>query len=75
MAVDANGQVSFVGSIKWREKAPFDRADLAALARDAAAVPGYDAPTPLIAVSRSGFAVSDLTATWGPDELIQAWPA
>jgi uncharacterized protein len=71
--VSAQGNVSFVGSIKWRDNAPFDTTDLSALARDAAAVPGSTTRTPLVGVSRSGFTVGDLSLTWGPDELIGAW--
>jgi len=70
-----NGHVVFVGSIKWREEAAFDRTDLSALARVAAAVPGCSSSTPLVGVSRSGFSVGDLAATWSPDDLIQAWSA
>jgi uncharacterized protein len=64
--------LAFVGSIKWRDKAPFDRSDLADLARVAALVPGADSRTPLVAVSRSGFTVTDLAATFTPDTLLAA---
>jgi hypothetical protein len=65
--------VAFVGSVKWRDKAPFDRSDLADLARVASLVPGADSRTPLVAVSRSGFTVTDLAATFTPDTLLAAW--
>jgi hypothetical protein len=39
----------------------------------AQAVPGRDDETPLIAVSRSGFATDGLDAAFGPEELIEAW--
>jgi uncharacterized protein len=65
--------LAFVGSIKWRDKATFDRSDLADLARVASVVPGADSRTPLVAVSRSGFAVTDLAATFTPDTLLATW--
>lgn len=65
--------LSFVGSIKWRDDRPFDRGDLADLARVAAMVPGVDSQTPLVGVSRSGSTVSDLTHIWGPEDLLAAW--
>jgi hypothetical protein len=65
--------IGFVGSIKWHERAPFDRRALAALARDALAVPGADEETPLVAVSRSGFTVDGLAATYGPERLMESW--
>jgi uncharacterized protein len=68
------GHLAFVGSIKWRERAPFDRADFAALARDAAQVPGFDRSTPLVAVSRAGSTATDLAAAWSPEDLLAAWP-
>ena len=76
VAADRSGRptkLEFVGSIKWRESAPFDRSDLAELARLASFVPGFRPDVPLVAVSRSGFDVSDLAATWTPEELLAAW--
>ena len=43
------------------------RSDLADLARVSSVVPGADNRTPLAAVSRSGFTVIDLAATFTPD--------
>lgn len=68
------GRIGMVGSVKWRENAPFDRSDLAALAASAASVPGASPSTPLVAVSRSGVTAEGLTASWGPDDLLAAWP-
>ncbi len=68
-------RIGFVGSIKWQENAPFDRRALAALARDALAVPGADGDTPLVAVARGEVTVDGLAATYGPDELMAAWDA
>jgi hypothetical protein len=66
-------KISFVGSVKWHERTPFDMRDLAALARDALAVPGADDRTQLVAVSRSGFKADGVAASYGPDELMGAW--
>ncbi|MGH3544346.1 MAG: ATP-binding protein [Mycobacteriales bacterium] len=64
-------ELFFLGSIKWREKAAFDARDLAALQRHRAAL--TDAPTPLIAVSRSGVTATGVDAVYGPEDLIEAW--
>ncbi len=48
--------IGFVGSIKWRERQPFDRADTAALIAQRARVPGAEQATKLVGVSRRGFA-------------------
>jgi hypothetical protein len=65
-------RVAVVGSIKWRERSPFNRGDLAALAAHRSKVPGADQAA-LIVVSRSGTTVQDVDATYGPAELIAAW--
>jgi hypothetical protein len=70
-------QVMFAGSVKWLA-GPFDRHDLAELARTAPQVPGF-APgtTGLAVVSLSGLApglgadAADLV--WGPDQVVGAW--
>ncbi|MFL6078277.1 MAG: ATP-binding protein [Mycobacteriales bacterium] len=68
------GQVCFVGAIKWLENRPFGRRDYDDLARDLLAVPGAEPGTPLVAVSRGGFAEDlPLAARWGPDDLLRAW--
>ncbi|MFC8567654.1 ATP-binding protein [Streptomyces sp. NPDC057245] len=66
-------KIGFVGSVKWHESGSFDHRALASLTRDALAVPGADEDTPLIAVSRSGFTVDGLAATYGPEHLMEAW--
>jgi len=66
-------EIGFVGSIKWHERGSFDHRALAALARDALAVPGADEDTPLVAVSRSGVTVDGLAAAYGPEQLMGAW--
>ncbi len=64
-------RVSFVGSIKWRDSAPFDDDDLRRLAVHRSHVPGAEA-SPLIAVSRSG-STARPDALFGPVELVAAW--
>ncbi|MGW0837696.1 ATP-binding protein [Streptomyces prunicolor] len=66
-------EIAFVGSIKWHERGPFDQRALAALTRDAMAVPGADEDTPLVAVSRCGFAVDGLASAYGPERLMEGW--
>lgn len=69
-------RVSAIGSIKWRERAPFDAADVRALLAAQALIGGVDADTRLIGVSRSGFddsAASALDVCVGPGELVGAW--
>lgn len=65
--------IGFVGSIKWHERGMFGQHEFAALSRDSQAVPGTTPTTPLLGVSRSGFSTSGLNATFGPDDLMQAW--
>ncbi|GID26640.1 ATP-binding protein [Paractinoplanes brasiliensis] len=64
-------QLLFLGSIKWLEHAPFDDHDLLALQRHRAAL--TDDPVPLLTISRSGVRVSELAASYGPDDLLEAW--
>lgn len=66
--------IQFLGSIKWLENQPFDQRDYGTLLRDMLAVPGTNTETPLTAVSRSG--ITDglpLAASWGPEDLLDAW--
>jgi hypothetical protein len=70
-------QISFVGSIKWLSS-PFDRHDLANLARAAPQVPGFTlGETGLVVASMSGIELEADAGTvdlvWGPDQLIGAW--
>lgn len=64
--------VAFLGSVKWRERAPFDREDLLELAAHRARVPGADRAR-LVGVSRAGFATEELDAALTPNELVAAW--
>jgi len=60
----------------WRDRAPLAGSDVAALVRSASAVRGVDAATPLVAVSRSGFAgIAPQVRKVGPDEILAAFPA
>lgn len=70
--VNAPRTVSFVGSIKWREREPFGASDLATLKCDSERVPGVTPTTPLIVVSRSGASVDDI-AVFTPSDLMKAW--
>lgn len=65
--------IDFVGSIKWQERARFDRDDLATLLAHRGAVPGASAKTLLVGVSRAGFATDALDVAIGPDDLLAAW--
>jgi AAA+ ATPase superfamily predicted ATPase len=67
-------EVSFVGSIKWREGRPFGRRDAQQLAADRYQVPGAE-DAMLVGVSRSGFeAQVGLDVSLSADELLLAWP-
>lgn len=66
--------IDFVGSIKWRDETPFDRADAAALADARASVPGTDAQTRLVGVSRDGFrGATGLDVKLSARDLLAAW--
>jgi uncharacterized protein len=66
--------VRFVGSIKWRENAPFGLEDLRKLQGDRSAVPGASPDTPLVAIARQrvdvdgaiAYTASDIVNAWGP---------
>lgn len=68
--------IYYAGSVKWLNRA-FDAADLAALRRDAVAVPGFDAGRAgLVVVSRggvSGEVAGQVALTWGPSDIIAAY--
>ncbi len=69
-------RASFVGSIKWREKGAFSRADAFELAHARPRVPLTDDITKLVGVSRSGFSAhTTLDVKLGPDDLLGAWSA
>jgi uncharacterized protein len=67
-------RVAFVGSVKWRVKKPFGRADALALAAARGEVPGADGDTPLVGVSSRGFdADVPLDVRISAEDLISAW--
>jgi AAA+ ATPase superfamily predicted ATPase len=66
--------VDFVGSIKWREAAPFTRRDTERLIEERVKVPGARAAR-LVGVSRSGFAAPALDVELTAGDLLQGWPA
>ena len=68
-------RVAFVGSIKWRERTPFDGRDLGRIAAQRDDVPGTDEDTVLVGVSREGFGQQGrgLDAALVPEDLLEAW--
>lgn len=67
-------RVEAVGSVKWRDNAPFAGSDVAELRRARSVVPGADDTTALLAVSRAGFEQGpDDVVRIGPEELLRAW--
>lgn len=70
------GTVDVVGSVTWREREPFGREEVAAIAALRSRVPGATTATRLVGVSRSGVAhAAGLDVTLGPDDLPAAWQA
>lgn len=68
---DGKAPPSFLGSVKWRDNRPFDRADAEHLRQQATLVPGATDRTRLVGVSRTGFATTDLDVTIGPEDLLE----
>lgn len=68
----APAPVRFVGSVKWREQAPFDHHDVHALVTQRAMIPGAE-DAALVGVSRSGFSTGELDVAWELDDLLRAW--
>jgi AAA+ ATPase superfamily predicted ATPase len=65
--------ITFAGSIKWLDTAPLTQADFNELVTDAQLVPGIDASTPLIAVSRTVVTAKGAALSLGPEDLLSAW--
>jgi AAA+ ATPase superfamily predicted ATPase len=65
-------RITFVGSIKWQERRPFNNHDLARLAMHRSQLPGTGTATRLVAVSRSG-STTDGVHLVGPDQLLAAY--
>ncbi|MGV9297423.1 MULTISPECIES: ATP-binding protein [Amycolatopsis] len=67
-------RVAFTGSIKWLETELFGKREWESLLAGSMSIPGRDHTTPLIAVSRNG--IEDglpLAASFGPEEIVEAW--
>jgi hypothetical protein len=68
------GGIHFTGSIKWLERQPFGHREYESLLAGSMSVPGRDAGTPMVAVSRAGVEQDlPLAAAWTPDDLVNAW--
>lgn len=67
-------QLSYVGTIKWRDGDPVDQGDLAQLAAVVDRLPGASIETPIVAVGRRGVTARGAAAAFGPDDLLEAWP-
>lgn len=66
-------ELAFVGTIKWRPR-PVTAADVRKLAVDAAAIPGFQPSTPLVAVCPGGVeADAGVAQAWTADDLLDAW--
>ena len=63
-------RIDFVGSVKWRRRGKFDRADFSRLVHDRAVVPGTSDDTLLVGVSRNGFAVEGLDVRLSAEDII-----
>lgn len=73
-AAATSATIDFVGSIKWRERAPFGSADAVALAAARRDVPGSDETTRLVGVSRDRFEHADaLDVQLSAADLLAAW--
>jgi AAA+ ATPase superfamily predicted ATPase len=74
---DASGSdvIDFVGSIKWRLRGDFTRADLGGLVEHRAAVPGATQDTRLVGVARHGFVARGLDVELEPEQIVAAYAA
>ncbi|SCF37174.1 ATP-binding protein [Micromonospora mirobrigensis] len=66
------GRITFLGSVKWLEKRPFDAHDLARLLHHRSRLPGADETTEPLAVSRSGLATDGVRGL-SPEDLLTAY--
>ena len=64
--------ITFTGSIKWRESAPFSPDDLTELRVHTSRLPGVSDDLPTVGISRTGFSTSPDLAL-GPDDILAAW--
>lgn len=65
--------VEFVGSIKWRGRASFDRSDMAALMTHRGSVPGSTPDTRAVGVSATGFTATGLDVTLDATDIVAAY--
>lgn len=70
---DRADPVEFVGSIRWREDAVFDRNDVATLISHRSDIPGASERSLLVGASRSGYDTRDLDVALGPADIVDAW--
>ncbi|MGQ0575960.1 MAG: ATP-binding protein [Pseudonocardia sp.] len=70
-APDPPSTIRFVGSVKWRETAPFTHADLLTLVTHRAAVPGA-ADVPLVGVARTAV-TAEVDVALTAEGLLAAW--
>lgn len=68
---EAPAAVAFVGSIKWRDRAAFTRADLLHLAAQRSRVPGAE-DVPLVGVARTKV-TGDVDVALRAEDLLAAW--
>lgn len=69
-------RIGFVGQVKWRQQSTFTRADASALIEQRRSVPGADADTLLLGVSRTGFAPeTGIDVALEPGDLMAAYRA
>jgi uncharacterized protein len=66
-------EVGFIGSVKWRQRLPFNAHDLAALINARDRVPGATEKTKLIGVSHSGYNTDGLDVELSPEDIVTAW--
>jgi uncharacterized protein len=67
-----SAQIDFIGSIKWRETAALDAADAQRLIVHREMLPGADARTLLVGVSRTGFTTDRLDVAITAEEIVEA---
>ncbi len=67
--------IAFVGTVKWRPRAPVAPDEIARLVVDAQSVPGVTPDTPVVAVCPAGVSTSvQVARAWTADDLLEAWP-
>lgn len=65
--------IGAVGSVKWRDAAPFGLADAAALHQALSAVPGANERTLTIAASRTPVEATGIDLVYRPTDLLATW--